>query len=72
MILFFLFFNCSANQAGQEVKKINGKDYSVYNVQAGDGWFGIARKFNISSSELRLANKESDKLAPGQKISIPK
>jgi LysM repeat protein len=57
---------------GQEVKKIDGKNYTEYSVQAGDGWYGIARKFGISYAELRVANKGTDdNLSVGQKILIP-
>lgn len=56
-----------------DLKIINGKHYFVYLVKSGDGWYKIAKKFNISYSELRLANKETDdKLFPGLEILIPK
>jgi LysM repeat protein len=54
------------------IKFINGKKYITYNVKSGDSWYGIARKFNISYSELRLSNNESDDhLSPGKEILIP-
>ena len=55
-----------------EIKNINGKQFQVYHVVKGDGWFGIARKFDIPISELRTANKEvGDKLSLGCQILIP-
>ena len=55
-----------------DIKNINGKHYYVYHVKSGDGWYSIARKFNISYSELRLANKEKDDhLYPGREILVP-
>ncbi len=51
--------------------KISGKEYYIYSVNQGDSWYSIARKFKLSYSEIRLSNKESDKLIPGKKINIP-
>lgn len=55
-----------------EIKNINGKQFQVYHVMKGDGWYVISRKFVIPYSELRSANKEiGDKLSLGCQILIP-
>ena len=55
-----------------DVKIIEGKNYFIYHVLGGDGWYKIAKKFNISYSEIRLANKNTeDRLFPGMEILIP-
>jgi LysM repeat protein len=50
---------------------VNNKKFKKYEVVQGDGWFSIARKFNVTYTELRVANKNDDKLQPGQIILIP-
>ncbi len=50
---------------------VDGKTVHVYKIQAGDGWYSIARKFNISYSELKLANKKTEQLKVGGKLNIP-
>lgn len=68
------YFNKS-NEKKQDdpgLKTIDGKKYHIYKVVSGDGWYSIARKFNITIAELRLANKNADdKLFPGKEILIP-
>jgi LysM repeat protein len=72
-ILILISITASAFQEKEyEIKKVNGKNFYVYKVEKGDGWFSIARKFNITYPELRLANKESDdKLVIGKIIYVP-
>ena len=50
---------------------VNGKTMSVYTVEAGDGWYSIARKFKITFAELKMANKSTEKLNVGTKLFIP-
>ncbi len=50
----------------------SNSSHRSYTVQVGDGWFSIARKFDLSLAELRLANKNTDeKLKVGQTLVIP-
>ena len=76
IITAFAFFILSISVHGFQIEKlpveeINGKNYRIYKVQEGDGWYSIARKFEIKYTELKLANKASDKLIVGKTILIP-
>jgi LysM repeat protein len=54
------------------VKNVDGKNFIVYKVNAKEGWFGIAKKYNLSTPELQQANPKSGKdLKVGQEILIP-
>ena len=54
-------------------KKVNGIEYYLYTIQAGDGLFGIGRKFEVSPEEISKANPEVQKgIKTGQQILIPK
>lgn len=72
LIILLFFSSASAFQSGNDIKRIDGKDYRVYTVQKGDTWYAIARKFEISYAELRVSNKDADdKLAIGKELLIP-
>jgi LysM repeat protein len=76
LVLFLInltfFYFTTAQPGTPEVVNLDGKSFKVYYVQAGDGWYSIARKFEVTYAELRLANKNSgDKLLIGGKILIP-
>ena len=48
------------------------KETKQYTVKSGDTWYSVARKEGISFTELRMANKNMDKvLKVGQVIAIP-
>lgn len=54
------------------VKKVQGKDYILHQIENAEGWFSIARKYGITYAELRMANKDSaDKLVPGSTLLVP-
>jgi len=54
------------------VETIKGAKFIRYQVGDGDGWYSIAKKYGISYSELRIANKDrDDKLLKGQVLLIP-
>ena len=54
------------------VKWVSGKKYIEYKVEEHDGWYGIARKFGVAYSDVRLANKETDDILHiGQVILVP-
>jgi len=53
-------------------RQVNGKKFIEYKVEEHDGWYGIARKFGVLYSDIRLANKETDDILHiGQVILIP-
>src|SRR4051812_24983302 len=72
LLILFCFTSASGVQTTDEIRKIDGKNYQVYKIQKGDTWYAIARKFEITYAELRVANKESgDKIITGQELLIP-
>ena len=73
ILINFSTLFCQANQSADlPSRTIEGKKYLVYKVQKGDGWNGIAKKFGINYTLLRLANKDSgDKLIAGKELLIP-
>jgi LysM repeat protein len=46
----------------------------VYEVQAGDYWYGIAKKLNVDVNALWAANNANSKtlLLPGKRLAVPK
>jgi LysM repeat protein len=71
-LLFLVSVTAFAIQSADEIRKVDGKEYKVYKVQKGDTWYGIARKYEISYAELRVANKGvDDKLVTGEELLIP-
>src|SRR4051812_18732328 len=72
-VLIVLFVKMAfAFQLGNEIRKVDGKDFKVYRVQKGDTWYAISRKFEISYAELRVANKDAiDILVVGNELLIP-
>src|SRR5690349_17379895 len=72
--LFFLFaFQHSfAIPDSTGVKTVERKKYIVYKVEPKEGWFGIAKKYNLKTEELQNANpKASKNLKKGEEILIP-
>ena len=54
------------------LKKIHGKEYYIYSVEASEGLNAIGRKFEVSPEDITKANPEvKDGLNVGQKILIP-
>ncbi|MCX6275534.1 MAG: LysM peptidoglycan-binding domain-containing protein [Bacteroidetes bacterium] len=54
------------------IKKTDGKNFLIHQIDSAEGWYSIARLYKISYAELRLANKDSsDKLIPGRTLLIP-
>lgn len=54
------------------VETVSGTKFIKHQVVAGEGWYSIARKYGISYSELRMANKkDGDGLVIGQVVLVP-
>ena len=54
------------------VKTIKGKKYIEHKVAEHEGWYGIARKYGIPYSDIRVANKDAgDTIHSGQVILVP-
>jgi LysM repeat protein len=75
-IIIFLFISlysfASAMPDSVGVKTIDGKKYTVHRVAAKEGWYGIARTYNVSLNDLHQANPRSgDALKIGEEILIP-
>ncbi len=70
--ILFTIFALTAQDTSYQVKKIDGKNYILYPVQAGEGMYGIARKFNVAYSDLNTLNPEATTgLKTGQILLIP-
>ncbi len=54
------------------VKKINGKEYYQYTVQAGEGLYGLSKRFSVTQEEIIQANPDvASGLKNGQLLLIP-
>ena len=54
------------------VKKINGKEYYQYTVQAGEGLYGLSKRFNVTQDDIIQANPDvASGLKNGQLLLIP-
>ncbi|NLO70151.1 MAG: LysM peptidoglycan-binding domain-containing protein [Porphyromonadaceae bacterium] len=63
----------AAQQTNYPTKIINGIEYYIYTVEAGEGLYSISRKFGVSQSEINIANPQiHEGLKAGQEIFIPK
>jgi len=71
-IILLFVYEINAQEQNYQIKKIEGKEYILYSVQAGDGLFGIGRKFNIAVKDLNILNPDAENgLKTGQIILIP-
>ena len=74
-ILFLLITTnlvCAALVDSLGVKTVKGKKYIEHRVAEHEGWYGIARKYGIPYSDIRVANKEvGDTIHSGQAILVP-
>lgn len=77
--IFLITFIClltasfAQNNTDYPVKVINGTEYYVYKVQAGEGLYSISKRFNVSQSEINNLNPQiQDGLHAGEDILIPK
>lgn len=72
IILFIFCHSLNAQTPSYQTKKIEGKEYILYPVEAGEGLYGIGRKFNVSVEKLNELNPEASiGLKTGQIILIP-
>ncbi len=72
-LLFFTIFQSIYSQNIYSTKNINGIEYYVYDVQAGEGLYSISKKFNVSQEEIIKTNPRiKDGLKAGESIFIPK
>src|ERR1043166_9441072 len=54
------------------VKTVEGNKFIVYKVEAKEGWFGIAKRYNLSTYELQQSNPKAGKsLKKGEELLIP-
>jgi peptidoglycan endopeptidase LytF len=54
------------------IKTIKDKKFLLHKVSAHEGWFAIARKYNISYADVRLANKKhGDDLKIDEVVLVP-
>lgn len=67
---FFIQASSPVDSIG--VENVQGSRFIKHQVGDGEGWYSIARKYGISYSELRLANKnQDDKLIKGKVLLVP-
>ncbi len=74
LAIFMLSVNSLAGQQNSyPVKVINGEEYYVYKVEAGEGLFSISRKFDVTQADINNLNPQiHEGLKAGQEILIPK
>lgn len=71
-VFFLMTITVIAQKSDYPTKKINGVEYQLYTVQAGEGLFSICRKFDVSQADINKANPEIEKgIKEGQEILIP-
>lgn len=75
VILFSIFITISsfanfpADSVGTTTK--SGVVYTIHEIVAGETFYALSRKYNITVEEIQKANPEASTLAVGQKILIP-
>lgn len=75
LVFFFLFnitFTFAQAEAERQVHVINGQEFYIHKVEAGNTLYGISRMYSISVDELQKQNPRlSKKLSIGDKLLIP-
>lgn len=76
IFLLLMFFFCAMHGFAQPnvspKKLIDGKEFYVYQVESGEGFYSIGRKFNVSQDEILLYNPDArNGLRGGQELVIP-
>ena len=74
LLISLLVFFLSQAQIPENlaVKKINGKEYYQYTVQAGEGLYGLSKRFNVTQDDIIQANPDvASGLKNGQLLLIP-
>lgn len=72
LILFYSIGAMASKPDSIETRVVDGKKYIIHRIEPGEGWYSIARRYNISYAELRMANKElTDKLVIGKTLRVP-
>lgn len=77
IISLILFFFCSFYLVAQDLsyptKVIDGKEYYIYAVKAGEGLYSISKKFGLSQADINNANSQIvNGVKAGEAILIPK
>ena len=75
--LLIILTLCSAIIYAQKpvysTKVIDGTEYYIYQVEAGEGLYSISKKFGVSQADINNANPQiHDGIKAGQEILIPK
>lgn len=74
LLLFFIGITISsfAQNLDYPTKKINGKEFYIYHVASGEGFFAIGRKFNTTQEEILKYNPDAQYgLKGNQELLIP-
>lgn len=72
-LFLFCFFTLSAQELPYPTKVIDGKEYYIYAVKAGEGLYAISKKFGLSQADINNANPQiTNGLRAGEAILIPK
>ena len=75
LLIAFIGFSpiVSAQPVNYPTKVVNGVEYYIYTIEAGEGLFSISRRFGVSQSDINNANPQiHEGLQAGQEILIPK
>ncbi|MFV0390357.1 MAG: LysM peptidoglycan-binding domain-containing protein [Paludibacteraceae bacterium] len=76
-LLLFIFFCTTqfvdAQQPNYPIKTIDGIEYYIYTVEAGEGLYAISRRFGVTQADINNVNPQiHDGLKSGTEILIPK
>ncbi|WP_082692744.1 LysM peptidoglycan-binding domain-containing protein [Bacillus sp. FJAT-29814] len=76
VLMTTIYFGPSVIKAGAKMTTAGqlqqSGQYDIYKVQAGDSLFGIAKKFNVTVSDIKTVNKlTSDTIYVGQSLNLP-
>lgn len=71
-VLFSIFLNAQTNTDSLEVHKIDGKEYYIHQVAAGNTLYAISKLYNVSIETLKEENPRlSEALTIGDRLLIP-
>lgn len=61
----------SAQSNEDKVIAVDGRNYYIYTISAGDTYYSLSRKYGVTEQDIRQSNPRVDVLRTGETIKIP-
>lgn len=61
----------SAQSSDDKVIAVDGRNYYIYTISAGDTYYSLSRQYGVTEQDIRESNPRVDMLRTGETIKIP-